>query len=38
LFPDEILRFAQDDNPMQGKEKGKEGGITAFFSLPPPDN
>jgi hypothetical protein len=37
-FPVEILRCAQDDNPLQGKERGKEGGFAAFFSLSPPDN
>jgi hypothetical protein len=37
-IPDEILRCAQDDNSQQGKERGKEGGEAAFFSLPPPDN
>jgi hypothetical protein len=38
LIPDKILRCAQDDNPLRGKERGKEGGCAAFFSLLPPDN
>jgi hypothetical protein len=37
-IPDEILRCAQDDIPSRGKERGKEGGCAAFFSLLPPDN
>jgi hypothetical protein len=37
-FPEEILRCAQDDNSLRGKERGKEGGFAAFFSLRPLDN
>jgi hypothetical protein len=32
-IPGEILRCAQDDIPSRGKERGKEGGCAAFFSL-----
>jgi hypothetical protein len=38
LISDKILRCAQDDNALRGKERGKEGGFAAFFSLLPPDN
>jgi hypothetical protein len=34
FFFDEILRCAQDDNPLRGKEWEKEGGFAAFFFPP----
>jgi hypothetical protein len=33
-FPEEILRCAQDDNTLRGKEREKEGGKAAFFFPP----